>query len=126
MTGITSAIRDFFEQSGLDPYMVLTIIVIVWFVLGMIIDSMNVVPCKMAMPIWLDRLKSDKSRTVREACSLYLGVALFVWGGEAGYLTLEIWTQVGTALIKALMRRETLVAVMSTSSRMEGMDDECE
>ncbi|WP_153769002.1 TRAP transporter large permease subunit [Labrenzia sp. CE80] len=42
MTGITTAIRTFFEESGLDPYMVLTIIVIVWFVLGMIIDSISI------------------------------------------------------------------------------------
>ena len=42
MTGITTAIRTFFEESGLDPYMILTIIVIVWFVLGMIIDSISI------------------------------------------------------------------------------------
>jgi hypothetical protein len=67
----------------------------------MVVDAMAVTPCKMVMPIWLDRLKSDKSRTVREGCAMYLGVALNEWT-EPGYLSLQIWEQVGTALTKAL------------------------
>ena len=42
MTGVTTAIRSFFVDSGLEPYMVLTIIIIVWFILGMIIDSISI------------------------------------------------------------------------------------
>jgi hypothetical protein len=38
----------------------------------------------MIMPLWMERLKLDKSRTVREACALYLGQALMSWTGE-GY-----------------------------------------
>jgi C4-dicarboxylate transporter DctM subunit len=42
MTGVTSAIRTFFVDSGLDPFSVLAIILLVWFVLGMIIDSISI------------------------------------------------------------------------------------
>ncbi len=42
MTGVTSAIRSFFVDSGLGPYTVLLIILAVWFVLGMIIDSISI------------------------------------------------------------------------------------
>ncbi|WP_235008471.1 TRAP transporter large permease [Candidatus Halocynthiibacter alkanivorans] len=42
MTGITSAIRSFFIESGLQPWSVLAIIVMIWFVLGMIIDSISI------------------------------------------------------------------------------------
>jgi hypothetical protein len=80
-----------------------TVQVIRSYVQTMVVDSLAVVPCKMAMPLWLDRLKSDKSRTVREACTLYLTVGLAEWDAyNESYLTPEIWTQVGTALIKSL------------------------
>ena len=42
MTGVTTAIRSFFVESGLDPFVILAIIVLVWFVLGMIIDSISI------------------------------------------------------------------------------------
>lgn len=42
MTGVTSAIRSFFLDSGLTPYTVLAIILALWFVLGMIIDSISI------------------------------------------------------------------------------------
>lgn len=42
MTGVTTAIREYFVQSGLDPWMVLTIIVLLWFILGMLIDSISI------------------------------------------------------------------------------------
>lgn len=71
------------------------------YVQATIVDALTVVPCKMAMPVWLDRLKNDKSRTVREACALYLSTAVAEWT-EEGYLTREIYQQVGAALIKAL------------------------
>jgi archaellum component FlaD/FlaE len=66
------------------------------------------VPCKMIMPLWMERLKIDKSRTVRDACALYLGLALQCWqnynaeNSSTPYLTEEIWLQVGTVLLKTL------------------------
>lgn len=42
MTGVTSAIRNFFIDSGLEAWQVLGIIVLIWFVLGMIIDSISI------------------------------------------------------------------------------------
>ena len=42
MTGVTSAIRSFFVESGLQPWQVLGIIVLIWFILGMIIDSISI------------------------------------------------------------------------------------
>jgi hypothetical protein len=92
-----------------------TVQVIRTYVQTMVMDTLAVVPCKMAMPIWLDRLKSDKSRTVREACALYLGIALQEWSTEAGYLTAQIWDQVGTSLVKAL--RDPAPAVRSNAKR---------
>lgn len=42
MTGVTSAIRDAFVQSGLTPVLVLAIMIGIWFVLGMMIDSISI------------------------------------------------------------------------------------
>lgn len=42
MTGVTTAIREFFVDSGLEAYTVLAIIILVWFILGMIIDSISI------------------------------------------------------------------------------------
>ncbi|MGH1483748.1 MAG: TRAP transporter large permease [Geminicoccales bacterium] len=42
MTGVTTAIRSFFVESELDPLTVLMMILIVWFILGMIIDSISI------------------------------------------------------------------------------------
>ena len=42
MTGVTNAIREFFVNSGLEPFMVLAIIILIWFILGMIIDSISI------------------------------------------------------------------------------------
>ena len=71
-------------------------------VLEMMMESLPLVPCKSVMPLLLERLnKNDKSRTVREACAVYLTLALESWTDE-GYLTDDIWFQVGTSLIRAL------------------------
>jgi C4-dicarboxylate transporter DctM subunit len=43
MTGVTGMAQDFFSQSGLSPYMVLLLMVLVWFVLGMLIDSISII-----------------------------------------------------------------------------------
>jgi hypothetical protein len=77
-----------------------TVQVIRTAVQNMVVESIPEVPCKMVMPLWMDRLKLDKSRTIREACAIYLGHALFSWT-EDGYLTDEIWLQVGNTLIKS-------------------------
>ena len=42
MTGVVSAIQTFFVDAGLDPWQVVTIMVLVWFVLGMIVDSVSI------------------------------------------------------------------------------------
>lgn len=42
MTGVTTAIQDFFLNSGLSPFMILGLIVFVWFLLGMVIDSISI------------------------------------------------------------------------------------
>lgn len=42
MTGVVTAIQTFFAETGLEPWQVLTVMVIVWFVLGMIIDSVSI------------------------------------------------------------------------------------
>jgi hypothetical protein len=68
---------------------------------NMVAEAIPEVPCKMVMPLWMDRLKVDKSRTVREACAFYLGLALQSWTTD-GYLTDEIWMQVGNVLVRTL------------------------
>ncbi len=42
MTGVVTAIQGFFADAGLDPWQIITVMVIVWFVLGMIIDSVSI------------------------------------------------------------------------------------
>ncbi len=42
-TGITGAAKEFFLSSGLSPYVILTLMVLVWFILGCIIDSISII-----------------------------------------------------------------------------------
>jgi C4-dicarboxylate transporter DctM subunit len=42
MTGVTNAIQDLFVGTGLTPAMIIAIMVLVWFVLGMVIDSISI------------------------------------------------------------------------------------
>ncbi len=42
MTGVTNAIREFFVSSGMEPFAVLAVIILIWFILGMIIDSISI------------------------------------------------------------------------------------
>lgn len=42
MTGVSSAIQDLFLGSGLTPFLIIVIMVLVWFVLGMVIDSISI------------------------------------------------------------------------------------
>jgi len=42
MTGVTTAIQDFFLNSGLSPTVILGLMVIVWFLLGMVVDSISI------------------------------------------------------------------------------------
>ncbi len=43
MTGITGAAKEFFLGSGLSPYVILLLMVLVWFILGCIIDSISII-----------------------------------------------------------------------------------
>jgi C4-dicarboxylate transporter DctM subunit len=43
MTGVTGAAKALFLESGLEPWMILSIMVLVWFVLGCIIDSISII-----------------------------------------------------------------------------------
>ena len=43
MTGITGMTKDFFLQSGLSPYAILALMILVWFLLGAIIDSISII-----------------------------------------------------------------------------------
>jgi len=42
MTGVTNAIQDFFLGSGLGAGLILCAMVLVWFLLGMVIDSISI------------------------------------------------------------------------------------
>ncbi len=42
MTGVANAIQDLFLGSGMAPWMIIVVMVAVWFVLGMIIDSISI------------------------------------------------------------------------------------
>jgi tripartite ATP-independent transporter DctM subunit len=42
MTGVTNAIQDFFLQTNLGPGLILAIMILIWFVLGMFIDSISI------------------------------------------------------------------------------------
>jgi len=43
MTGITGAAKEFFLASGLGPYEVLTLMILMWFLLGCLIDSISII-----------------------------------------------------------------------------------
>ncbi len=42
MTGLANAIEGVFLDSGMEPWMIITVMVLVWFALGMIIDSISI------------------------------------------------------------------------------------
>ena len=79
-----------------------TVQVIRTYVQAMVLESLPIVPCKAAMPLWLDKLKTDKRKTVREACALYLTKGLETWQEDPAYMSNDIWMQVGTLLIRTL------------------------
>ena len=43
MTGVTGAAKAMFLESGMEPWMILSVMVLVWFVLGCIIDSISII-----------------------------------------------------------------------------------
>lgn len=43
MTGLTGAAKEFFLSSGLSPYAILALMILVWFILGCIIDSISII-----------------------------------------------------------------------------------
>ncbi|MDH3738770.1 MAG: TRAP transporter large permease subunit, partial [Alphaproteobacteria bacterium] len=42
MTGMANAIEGLFLDSGMTPWMIITVMVLIWFALGMIIDSISI------------------------------------------------------------------------------------
>jgi len=42
MTGLANAIQDLFLGTGLTPFLIIAVMVMVWFVLGMVIDSISI------------------------------------------------------------------------------------
>ncbi len=42
MTGMANAIEGLFLESGMAPWMIITVMVLIWFALGMIIDSISI------------------------------------------------------------------------------------
>jgi tripartite ATP-independent transporter DctM subunit len=42
MTGMANAIESLFLGSGMEPWMIITVMVAIWFLLGMIIDSISI------------------------------------------------------------------------------------
>ena len=42
MTGMANAIESLFIGSGMSPWMIITVMVLIWFALGMIIDSISI------------------------------------------------------------------------------------
>jgi C4-dicarboxylate transporter, DctM subunit len=42
MTGMANAIESLFTSSGMEPWMIIAVMVLVWFLLGMIIDSISI------------------------------------------------------------------------------------
>jgi len=43
MTGVTGMAKDFFVSSGMSPYAVLALMILIWFVLGALIDSISII-----------------------------------------------------------------------------------
>jgi C4-dicarboxylate transporter, DctM subunit len=42
MTGVTTAIQDLFSSTGLTPFLIIVMMIVVWFLLGMVIDSISI------------------------------------------------------------------------------------
>jgi len=42
MTGLANAIQDVFLGTGLTPFLIIAVMVIIWFLLGMVIDSISI------------------------------------------------------------------------------------
>lgn len=42
MTGMANAIESLFLDSGMEPWMIISVMVLIWFALGMIIDSISI------------------------------------------------------------------------------------
>ncbi len=43
MTGVTGLVQSIFIGSGMEPWMILTIMILIWFALGCIIDSISII-----------------------------------------------------------------------------------
>lgn len=42
MTGLGNAVQDMFRESGMSPAMILIVMILIWFLLGMVIDSISI------------------------------------------------------------------------------------
>jgi len=42
LAGVGTAVQNYFIGTGLDPWQILTVMVIIWFVMGMLIDSVSI------------------------------------------------------------------------------------
>jgi C4-dicarboxylate transporter, DctM subunit len=42
MTGLANAIQDLFLGTGLTPFLIIAVMVVIWFLLGMVIDSISI------------------------------------------------------------------------------------
>ena len=78
MTGVSSAIQDLFLGTGLTPAMVIAIMVLVWFVLGMVIDSISIM--LLTVPMFAPIAESLGYHPIAFAISGILAI-------EAGLLT---------------------------------------
>src|SRR5690606_19354465 len=43
MTGVTGAVQAFFLDPGLPPLAILSLMIVIWFVLGCVIDSISII-----------------------------------------------------------------------------------
>ena len=42
LAGVGTAVKNYFIGTGLEPWQILTVMVIIWFVMGMLIDSVSI------------------------------------------------------------------------------------
>ena len=61
MTGVANAIQDLFLGSGMTPWMIIVVMVVVWFVLGMVIDSISI----MLLTVAISNRSRSASDTIR-------------------------------------------------------------
>jgi len=101
ITGVVSAISDFFAGAGLNNWQVIVVMVVVWFVLGMIIDSASIM--LLTVPIFWPIANSIGMDPIAYAL---IGILTI----EAGLLTPPFGLLVYT--VKAAAPREDPVSIV--------------